>query len=162
MLTGRLTNGQQPPGSRWLSELCQHISSISTRLRQAPYTPSFSPTSSPSSSHQADSSLRRVYLGTADQGLLNISKVKSVIHRGDKRSLLGTGPIFEETFHASCRSKSVCVCEWVLFFFFCGLPTVFITVCVLLRSLLQEHQMWNINDQAPQVAAIHPSQQTSP
>lgn len=65
----------------------------------------------PSSSHQADSSLRRVYLGTADQGLLNISKVKSVIHGGDKRSLLGTGPIFEETFHASCRWKSACVCE---------------------------------------------------
>lgn len=154
MLTGRLTNSQQPPGSRWLSELCQRISSISTHLRRAhPHNP----TSSSSCSRQADSSLHRSYLGTADQGLLNISKVKSVIHGGDKRSLLGTGPIFEETFHASCRSKSVCVCEWV---FFWGLPTVFITVWALL--LLQDHQMWSINDQAPQVAAIHPSQRTSP
>lgn len=39
---------------------------------------------------------RCVYLGTADQRLLNISKVKSIIHEGDKRLLLGIGPIFEE------------------------------------------------------------------
>lgn len=87
-------------------------------LPASPPTPSFS--------HQADSLLRRVYLGTADQGLLNISKVKSVIHRGDKRSLLGTGPIFEETFHACCRSMSVCVCE--CFFFF-------VAICQLFSSL---------------------------
>lgn len=61
---------------------------------------------------------------------------------------------------AAGGSLPASVSEW--FLFFCGLPTVFITVCVLLRPLLQEHQMWNINDQARQVAAVHPSQQTSP
>lgn len=97
-------------------------------LPNPPYTPSHPNHPTPSFSHQADSLLRRVYLGTADQGLLNISKVKSVIHRGDKRSLLGPGPIFEETFHACCRSMSVCVCEC---FFFC----FFFVICQLFSSL---------------------------
>lgn len=66
---------------------------------------------------------RCVYLGTADQRLLNISKVKSIIHEGDKRLLLGIGPIFEENIS--------CLLHKYVAFFFCP-PMVFITACVLL------------------------------
>lgn len=127
-------------------------------LPNPPYTPSHPNHPTPSFPHQADSSLHRVYLGTADQGLLNISKVKSVIHRGDKRSLLGTGPILRKHFMPAAGVCLSVLCE--CFFCCCDLPTAFITACILLRPLLREHQMWNINDQAPQVASIHPSQPT--
>lgn len=68
---------------------------------------------------------RCVYLGTADQRLLNISKVKSIIHEGDKRLLLGIGPIFEENiscllhkyvaFFLSTNGFHHCMCVVVFF-----------------------------------------------
>lgn len=89
---------------------------------------------------------RCVYLGTADQRLLNISKVKSIIHEGDKCLLLGIGPIFEE--NISCLLHNY-VRQWfsslhVWGFFFCA-------------QLLGEHQMPNINDHTLQVVSIHHS-----
>ncbi len=72
-VTGRLTNGRRPPGACWLSAL------PGRRKQRSAMLPHLSP--SPISQ-----SALRVYLGTADQRLLNITKAKSIIHERDKRS----------------------------------------------------------------------------
>lgn len=72
-VTGRLTNGRRPPGARWLSTFPRWRKQRSVML----------PHPSPSPISQT---ALCVYLGTADQRLLNITKAKSIIHKWDKRS----------------------------------------------------------------------------
>ena len=65
-VTGRLTNGRRPPGDRWLSTFPGEGNSAPLpHHSRSPIT----------------KTARCVYLGTADQRVLNITKAKSIIHK---------------------------------------------------------------------------------
>ena len=130
-VTGRLTNGRRP--SR--SPLTQQAEG-KQRSVQLPHP-------SPSPIRQT---ARCVYLRTADQRLLNITKAKSIIHKRDKRLPL---PIFEETFPVRRRSTSL---FWP--------SAAFIKASVLLRPLLRERRISDMRSSrkwSHTAGSIHPS-----